>query len=397
MEENFLKNIGIEWKTPFTRIKVDLYLKPEDFIVEEIHREGVCSVKAPKTKLKNFQSKYILATLVKKGISTFEACRILAIKNSLNPNEISFCGLKDTFGITAQLICIPNKGKLKQTKFKKFFITQFKLSNKKLLPRDHLGNRFKVRARNFNFDKQICKEILKTVEGKIEEGFPNFYGPQRFGVRQNNHLCGKLLIKKRYREFIKRFLTDIGEYEPLKIKKIRKEIKENFNDLKKCYKILSKVSTLVYEREMLERLLKKEKIEKIVQENEVLKFCLHSYSSYLFNLALSSLITKHKNNLHKLAGFQLQKLGCDSKIDKTTFKLYSEILKKEKINFNELKHAYKKFEIRGHLRNVLFYPKNFSYMIKDKDIFLQFDLGIGEYASLFLEFIFDNRQKPKLE
>jgi TruD family tRNA pseudouridine synthase len=335
--------------------------------------------------------------LLKKGISTFEACRILAIKNSLDPKEISFCGLKDTFGITAQLICIPNKGKLKHTKFKNFFITQFKPSNKKLSLRDHLGNRFKVRARNFNFDKQICKEILKTVRGKIEEGLPNFYGPQRFGIRQNNHLYGKLLIKKRYREFIKRFLTDIGEYEPLKIKKIRKEIKENFSDFKKCYKILSKVSTLVYEREMLERLLQKEKIEKIVQENEVLKFCLHSYSSYLFNLTLSSLVAKYKNNLHKLVGFQLQKLGYDSKIDGTTFKLHSEILKKEKINFDELRHAYKKFKIRGHLRNVLFYPKNFSYMIKDKDIFLQFDLGIGEYASLFLEFIFDNRQKPKLE
>jgi len=397
MEEKFFRNIGIEERNPFTRIKADLYLKPEDFIVEEIHRDDVCSVKAPKTKLKNFQSKYILATLVKKGISTFEVCRILAIKNSLNPKEISFCGLKDTFGITAQLICIPNKGKLQHTKFKKFFIAQFKPSNKKLSLRDHLGNRFKVRARNFNFDKQICKEILKQSEEKIEEGLPNFYGPQRFGIRQNNHLYGKLLIKKKYREFIKRFLTDIGEYEPLKIKKIRNEIKENFSDFKRCYKILSKVSTLVYEREIFERLLQKEKIEKIVQENEVLKFCLYSYNSYLFNLALSLLIAKQKSNLRKLAGFQLQKLGYDSKIDRTTFKLYSEIFKKEKINFDELKHAYKKFGIQGHLRNVLFYPKNFSYMIKDKDIFLQFDLGTGEYASLFLEFIFDNRQKPKLE
>jgi hypothetical protein len=66
VEENFFRNIGIEWRSPFVMIKANLYLKPEDFIVEEIHQDGVCSAKAPKTKLKNFQSKYILATLVKK-------------------------------------------------------------------------------------------------------------------------------------------------------------------------------------------------------------------------------------------------------------------------------------------------------------------------------------------
>jgi len=67
------------------------------------------------------------------------------------------------------------------------------------------------------------------------------------------------------------------------------------------------------------------------------------------------------------------------------------------LTFNELRLAFKKFGIEGHPRNVLFYPQNFIYSIKNKDIFLSFDLGVGEYATILLDFIFKNRLKPKLE
>lgn len=396
MDKIFFKNIGIKWNTPLEKIEADLYLKPEDFIVEEIHHNSVCRVDTPKIKYERPKSQYVLALLIKKNISTFDACRILAIKNSLDPKEISFCGLKDSFGITAQLICIPNKVKLKQIKFKKFFITQFKPTNKKLSLRDHVGNHFIIRARNVRQDIKTCEKILEKVKAKIKGGLPNFYGPQRFGVRQKNHLYGKLLIKKRYKEFIERVLIDTGKYEELKIKNIRKKIKENMHDLKKCYAILSRVPQLLHEKEIVEHLLK-ENFEQTIKKSEILRFYLHSFSSYLFNLALSSLIEKTKGDFSKLKNFQLQKIGYNSKIDKSTFNLYSKILKKENLTFNELRLAFKKFGIEGRPRNVLFYPQNFIYSMKNKDIFLSFDLGVGEYATILLDFIFNNRLKPKLE
>jgi len=66
MDKIFFKNIGIKWNTPLEKIEADLYLKPEDFIVEEIHHNSVCRVDTPKIKFERPKSQYVLALLIKK-------------------------------------------------------------------------------------------------------------------------------------------------------------------------------------------------------------------------------------------------------------------------------------------------------------------------------------------
>jgi tRNA(Glu) U13 pseudouridine synthase TruD len=63
------------------------------------------------------------------------------------------------------------------------------------------------------------------------------------------------------------------------------------------------------------------------------------------------------------------------------------------VNIEEIKSACKKFTVEGHPRNSLFSPKNFKFEIKRNHITLNFDLGIGEYASLVLDFLFNNQLK----
>jgi len=242
MISNPLKNIGILVNIfPSHRIKADLYQKPEDFIVEEIFPKYRCTIERKIEKIPNFSGKrYIEATLVKKNISTFDACKIIAKENNLHFNDISYCGLKDTFGITAQRVCILNRGKLKHIKFKNVFLKDFRGTNKKLNLREHIGNHFIVKARNISVSSEKCGKLLQIFKERIERGLPNFYYFQRFGKRQQNHILGKLILKKKCEEFISRFLTETSKNEPREITLIRKKIKANFNNLFICLKFLQK-------------------------------------------------------------------------------------------------------------------------------------------------------------
>jgi len=111
-------------------------------------------------------------------------------------------------------------------------------------------------------------------------------------------------------------------------------------------------------------------------------------------LALSHYLKKHKDK--KVRNIKLEKIGSNTKFNKTNANVYLPILKREGIKLSDFKTLCKEFRIEGHSRNVLFFPKNFEFQFRKRDIIVEFDLGIGEYASLFLDFIFNNRLSLKL-
>ena len=201
------QRIGVDIQ-PFLidSVDADLYVRPEDFIVGEILDGRICTIeKEDSAQDKIFSQKYIHATLVKRNTSTIEACSTISEENNIDFDDITYCGLKDTLGLTAQRICILNKGKLKKTKFRKFFLKNFTGSDQKLKPRDNNGNHFRIRVRNIADKNRLEKRLNKLLGDKIL--LPNFYGPQRFGIRQNNHFLGKLLLEGKYYEFAVSFFN----------------------------------------------------------------------------------------------------------------------------------------------------------------------------------------------
>ncbi|MFN3302046.1 MAG: tRNA pseudouridine(13) synthase TruD [Patescibacteria group bacterium] len=356
----FYNRIGVfcsELKTP--KIKADFYSKPEDFIVEELHSKFKCTVeKNNLTPVIKYNKKYIHATLVKKNLSTFECCEIIARENQIPLKEISFCGLKDTFGLTAQRICIRNIRPLTKTLFPNFFLKDFSDSDQKLSLRNHLGNSFKIKIKNISVPTKECVEYLKKIKEKSKNGFPNFYGPQRFGKNQNLHQIGKLIVKRKFKEAYSKFLINS------KISKGKMINKQTQNDF----------------------------IE-ILRTEKSFIFAINSYSSYLWNLALSKWLSKNKN----IKNIKIFKIGSNIKPREIERKFYLPILKKEGVKFSDFNFPIKEFNIKTHLRNILFYPRNFQFKCEKNFLLLTFDLGAGEYTSLFLDFIFDNRKGIKLE
>ena len=285
------------------------------------------------------------------------------------------CGLKDTFGITSQKICIRNYKKLESTVFDNFFLKNFQGSVKKLSTRDHTGNNFIITVRNAGTDKKEINEVLEN----ITSGLPNFYWFQRFGIRQNNHRLGKLLIQKKYEEFIFHFLSDSMNEEG-RVQTVRNSLAENIGDWNKCLKIVENTD-LQDEKELIASLCKCSSPEEAIKRMKLSRFFVHSYVSYLFNRALSKFI---RENGYKQV--LIEKIGKNSQLDSLNKEIYKEIMEDEGLTLNDIKQS--AFLSEGHPRRSLFYPKNLTFSQKE-ELVISFDLGIGEYASLVLDFVVD--------
>lgn len=374
-------------------VDADLYVKSEDFVVGEILDGRIYDIKKENLNFKNiFSQKYIHATLVKSGISTIDACHHLAIKNNLSFTDITYCGLKDTFGLTSQKICIFNPGcALTHIKFNNFFLKDFTGSDQPLRPRDNEGNHFIIRVRNVKNIEQALKTLNKLIKEEIL--LPNFYGPQRFGIRQQNYILGRLLLEGHYQELLNRFLTDTNDHESKKIQKIRKQTKGHLGDWRTCYQLLSGVNGLDDEKELINDLLKGRDLLQSIKMVKILELWIHAFSSYLFNLALSKYL-QQKKEISK--NIKLNKIGINTVFNNNDSDLYSLIFQQEKISPSIFQQVQPGFVVQGRLRNAFFCPKNLILQQQKNDIILEFSLGSGEYASLFLDFIFNNRRGFKL-
>jgi tRNA(Glu) U13 pseudouridine synthase TruD len=121
-----------------------------------------------------------------------------------------------------------------------------------------------------------------------------------------------------------------------------------------------------------------------IKKMRTANFFVHSYSSYLFNKALSGFLKQG----HESA--RIEKIGASSKLDGLNQRLFAPILEKEGIALEDFKQEEKIFRIEGRPRNALFFPKRFCFSTRKNETVLKFALGKGEYASIVLNFLFES-------
>jgi tRNA pseudouridine13 synthase len=81
------------------------------------------------------------------------------------------------------------------------------------------GNRFVIRIRGVSADKVLQAQAILDVLGR--RGVPNFFGPQRFGIRQDTARLGELLVRNDLDEFIASYLGRSQKGDPPDIKAAR--------------------------------------------------------------------------------------------------------------------------------------------------------------------------------
>jgi tRNA pseudouridine13 synthase len=83
---------------------------------------------------------------------------------------------------------------------------------------DHAGNRFQVTVRGIELPVDEARARAQATASALSDagGFPNFYGPQRFGtLRPTTHVVGRHIVKARFQDAIDAYVaTPSPEDEP---------------------------------------------------------------------------------------------------------------------------------------------------------------------------------------
>ena len=142
---------------------------------------------------------HLILKIRKKDMTTWELVQKISEVTGCKVRDIGYAGLKDKDGLTTQFISIYKKyeDKIKNIESKEIKILETFLHNNKLRIGHLKGNKFYIRF------KKVTPVEAKKIENVLDiiknEGLPNYFGYQRFGVEGNNYQIGKeILFGKRF-------------------------------------------------------------------------------------------------------------------------------------------------------------------------------------------------------
>src|SRR3989338_368694 len=264
--------------------------KPEDFVVEEIMTDGTI-LEINKMIEKSGDGDFTHFVLQKADWSTSAAIKRIAKALKSGHKRFSFAGTKDKVALTTQLVSCFGKS---PEEFLNLDLKDIKIlgawrSNEKITLGDLLGNRFSIKV----VDSSESVEKVTKIFTELNEKFPNYFGPQRFGsTRQNTHLIGEKLIRNQVEDAAMIFLCDYKGEEHEIAKQARIELKESEN-FSQALKFFPK--HLHLERSMLDTLAKNPNnfasaFRKLPRT--ILLLFVHAFQSHLFNHFLSQRIAE---------------------------------------------------------------------------------------------------------
>jgi len=156
---------------------------PEDFRVEEIALYPASGM-----------GEHLFVLVEKRDLTTPEMIGRLAAALDLDAREIGRAGLKDRRAITRQWISLPRRaaeGRLEALDVEGLRILEARPHGNKLRPGHLAGNRFSL----FLAGDESEGFLRRRLDELREKGLPNYFGPQRFGARGDNHLEGRRLLE----------------------------------------------------------------------------------------------------------------------------------------------------------------------------------------------------------
>ncbi|KYK28742.1 MAG: hypothetical protein AYK19_05455 [Theionarchaea archaeon DG-70-1] len=370
--------------------------KAEDFVVEEVFT------------VKHSKNDCVVFTLEKMNWETIGIIKVMARKVGGSQKRFGYAGLKDRRAVTRQKVSVYGVGEeqLEQLALPRVNIFDIEKGDCIRLG-DHVGNKFDVLVKDAHLDPERAE--------RVNCGFPNYFGKQRFGeVRPITHEVGKEMVKGNFDEAA--FIFVAKPFPEEKYYEVRKELWEtqDFERAKKEYP-----RTLLYERAMLDRIHLGGREAFKVLPLRLNTLFIHAYQAFLFNRIVErrfrevpvyevepgdvviSWIEGRKvvtvagpHNMDKIKeeglcaaapiiGYKTQVKGRIKDI--TEFVLEEEGIKKEDFQIKE----FPSLSSRGTYREILGKASEFSYSILKEGIRLKFFLPKGQYATVFLEELFD--------
>ncbi len=167
--------------------------QPEHFRVTEISTEQLSGI-----------GDYLYLKITKRDIDTAAVLSELSKYFKIKPRAISYAGRKDKRAVTTQWFCIASQDidlpPENEHIHPKFRVIETQRHDRKLDIGALVGNRFTIQLTEFEGDRHLFEDRLQQLS---LEGFPNYFGAQRFGskwqnlIRGQRMLSGKLRVKDR--------------------------------------------------------------------------------------------------------------------------------------------------------------------------------------------------------
>lgn len=263
------KAIGIGYYcTKFKGIGGRIKVSPEEFRVEELLN--------PKVPRPLKSGKYQMLKLIKRGIDTIHACKLIERKNGV---RVRYFGMKDSRSVSIQYVLtdrLVEDGEV----FEGIRLEHVGYLDKPL-GRDALfANRFTVKVRDADPD------ALDRAGGLRDVKLLNFFGYQRFGSRRPvTHLVGREMVRRRFRKAVETLLCFTTDYESKKAREVRALCKNS--RYKEALELMPR--SLDVERKAVSALLEgKDHLGTLrVVPVKVRRLFVQAYQSYIFNLTLS--------------------------------------------------------------------------------------------------------------
>ena len=155
---------------------------PDDFAVDEI------ALYAP-----SGEGEHLYARLWKRGMTTQQALQRISEATGVPLRAIGWAGRKDAQAVTTQWISLhAPEAPLHQAESADLRFLELSRHGNKLRRGHLLGNRFRVRVRGAT----LLPHWEELVEFCARQGFPNLFGPQRFGAAGRNAENGRRLLTR---------------------------------------------------------------------------------------------------------------------------------------------------------------------------------------------------------
>ena len=146
------------------------------------------------------EGEHLVLHVRKKDMTTWHMIQALSEACGAKTRDFGYAGLKDKDGMTTQYISIHKsyESKLENFSHENIKIISKTYHNNKIRIGHLKGNRFFIRVKRVNkIDAQKLQNALKTLK---KEGFPNFFGYQRFGREGDNYILGREILEGKRRE-----------------------------------------------------------------------------------------------------------------------------------------------------------------------------------------------------
>ena len=252
----------------------------EDFAVEELAAYEPSG-----------EGDHVHFTIEKRGLGTPDAVRRVARALGVAPRQVGVAGLKDARGVTRQRFSLEHVApeRVLGLEVEGLRVLDAARHGNKLR-RGHLrGNRFVLRLRGEIVAR--VDEARAVLERLAREGLPNYFGPQRFGLRGDNWRVGRALLLGEADEAVAWIAGRAAEGagEPVRVRRAREAFdRGDYREAARAWP--GRFRAAVRIARAMHRTGGDAGRALRAADGEELRFCVSAFQSYLFNRVVAARI-----------------------------------------------------------------------------------------------------------